>query len=107
MTVTELFFGRDIDGRMPLTDTEWSEFTQSVVTKEFPDGFTVLDGDGEWRDSATHNVVRERAKILLVATRPDTRLEEKIDRISGAYRRAFAQASVGVLTYEACGAFGN
>ena len=47
MTVVELFFGRDIPGRAPLTDREWSDFAASVVSKEFPDGFTVTDGDGE------------------------------------------------------------
>ena len=52
MTVVELFFGRDIPGRNLLTEREWSDFRASVLSHAFPQGFTVTDGDGEWRDPA-------------------------------------------------------
>jgi len=38
MLVAELFFGRGIKGREPLTDTEWAEFTAQIITPNFPDG---------------------------------------------------------------------
>ena len=57
MTVTELFFGRDIPGRPPLNDQEWSDFSAGVIAKEFPDGFTTMDGEGQWRDPATQAVI--------------------------------------------------
>ncbi len=34
-----LFFGRNIVGRLPLTDTEWADFAARVVTLNLPDGF--------------------------------------------------------------------
>src|SRR5579864_6533708 len=74
MTVVELFFGRDIPGRAPLSDREWSDFAASILSREFPDGFTVVDGDGEWRDPATQTVARERSKVLLVAVRKSPEL---------------------------------
>jgi hypothetical protein len=103
--VTELFFGRDIAGRAPLSDLEWSRFAASAIATEFPDGFTVLDGEGEWRDPATHTMVRERTKILLVASVESDDTAARIARISEGYRRSFAQTSVGVLGFDACGAF--
>lgn len=105
MTVLELFFGRDIPGREPLTDREWSEFAASVVAKEFPDGFTVTDGDGEWRDPATKTITRERTKILTVAAPRSPDLASRISRIREAYGHMYRQTSVGVLTYDACGQF--
>lgn len=105
MTVTELFFGRDIPGRAPLTDREWSDFAASVVSKEFPDGFTVTDADGEWRDPSTQAVTRERTKILIVAAANLPELAARISRVRNAYLRLYRQTSVGVLTYVACGAF--
>jgi hypothetical protein len=104
MTVTELFFGRDVPGRAELTDSEWSSFAASVIAREFPAGFTVLDGAGQWRDSATQAISRERSKVLLVV-QPTSGLAPKIERVRAAYKEMYQQASVGTLTYEACATF--
>ncbi|HEY2445855.1 MAG TPA: DUF3574 domain-containing protein [Rhizomicrobium sp.] len=105
MTVTEMFFGRDIPGRAPLTEKEWSAFVALTITKEFPDGFTVLDGDGYWLDPRTNAPAREGAKILIAAAVPSDGLAARIERISDAYKTDFHQESVGVLAYRACGNF--
>jgi Protein of unknown function (DUF3574) len=104
-TVIELFFGRDIPGRGPLTDAEWNDFVARVVTDQFPDGFTVLDGYGQWADQATGRTIREQSKILIAAADPDSDLKTRIGSVIAAYRTQFHQRSVGVLTSEACGAF--
>jgi len=104
-TVVELFFGRDIPGREPLTEAEWSDFSTRIVTQQFPDGFTVLDGDGQWLDQSTGRVVHEKSKILLAAADPDSDLAARIGAVSDAYRKEFHQQSVGVLTTNSCGAF--
>jgi len=103
--VIELFFGRDIPGRGPLTDAEWDDFVARVVTQQFPDGFTVLDGAGQWFDQATRRLVREQSKVLFVAADPDSDLKSRITSVVDAYRQQFHQKSVGILTSEACAAF--
>jgi len=105
MTLVELFFGRDVPGREPVTDREWSDFAASIIAKEFPLGFTVTDGDGKWRDPATQIVTSERSKILIVAEPRSPDLASRISRIREAYSRLYRQTSVGVLTYDACGEF--
>lgn len=105
MTVVELFFGRDIPGHASLTDREWSQFASNVIAKEFPEGFTVTDGDGGWRDPATGVTTRERTKVLIVATPRSPDLAARIARVRAAYAGSYAQASVGVLSYDACGQF--
>lgn len=70
MVIAELFFGRDIPGRQPLTAAEWSEFSAQILTREFPDGSTSFDGEGRWRDPSTGEIVREPSKIVIVAVDP-------------------------------------
>ena len=106
MTVTELFFGRDIPGRRPLTEQEWSDFSARVIAMEFPDGFTTTDGEGEWLNPVTHAVTGERTKILLVAVAAKSSdLASRVSRVREAYARLYRQTSVGLLTYDACGGF--
>jgi len=105
MIVVELFFGRDIPGRAPLTDAEWDGFAATDITPRFPEGLTMFDGDGQWRVPETGAIVREKAKIVLAAVAPSSDLESRIDAVRQAYRRNFHQQSVGVITAPACGAF--
>ena len=53
MLVAELFFGRGIPGRAPLSEAEWRDFAAEIVTPNFPDGFTAFDAEGQWRNPAT------------------------------------------------------
>jgi hypothetical protein len=104
-SVTQIFFGRDIPGRAPLTDAEWDDFAARVVTSQFPDGFTVIDGSGQWYDQGTGKLVHEQSKILVVAADPDSDLRTRIGSVINAYRVQFKQRSVGVITAEECAAF--
>jgi hypothetical protein len=105
MIVAELFFGRTIGGRAPLTDGEWAEFSAQTVTPNFPDGFTVLDGEGQWRNPRTGLIAHEPTKILLVAAKPDPDLGRRLSAVIDAYARQFHQQSVGVITAEGCAEF--
>jgi hypothetical protein len=105
MVVAELFFGRDIPGRAPLTDDEWQDFSATVISREFPDGFTSFDGGGAWRDPQTGQIARERTKILLVAVAPSPTLPNRLSAVIDNYRRRFDQKSVGLITRTECGAF--
>lgn len=105
MLVAELFFGRAIPGRAPLTDDEWRAFSEQVIGPAFPDGFTTFDGEGHWRDPQTGAVAQERTKILLVAVAPSPGLPATLRAVIDAYRRRFDQKSVGVITRTECGAF--
>ena len=105
MVEAELFFGRDIADSAPVTDAQWSDFEAGVIARNFPDGFTVTDGDGEWRDPKSLKVVHEPSKILLVAAKPSPALKEKLEAVIDAYKTRFHQQSVGVITREVCASF--
>jgi uncharacterized protein DUF3574 len=105
MAVAQLFFGRGIAGRAPLTEAEWDDFAAAVVTPNFPAGFTVFDGAGQWQNPATGRIGRERTKILLVAAPPAADLGQRLAAVIDAYKSRFRQQSVGILTTDACAAF--
>jgi hypothetical protein len=105
LVIAKLFFGRDVPGRGPVTDAEWSDFVARVVSANFPDGFTVVDAEGEAIDQQTDRLLSEPTKILIAAADPDSEPATRIATVINAYRREFHQQSVGVVTDVECGAF--
>jgi hypothetical protein len=105
MLVAELFFGRGIKGREPVTDAEWAEFAAQTITPNFPEGFTAFDGDGQWRNPQTGLTAGGRTKILLVATKREPDLARRLSTVIDTYKIRFHQQSVGIITRESCAAF--
>lgn len=105
MLVAELFFGRDIRGRAALSDAEWSEFAARVVTPNFPEGFTVTDGSGQWQNPATREITRQPTRIVVVAAKRTPDLGARLAAVIDAYKARFDQQSVGVITRESCASF--
>jgi Protein of unknown function (DUF3574) len=105
MLIAELFFGRDINGRAPLTEAEWAGFVAQTITPNFPDGFTVFDGDGQWRNPRTGHIARDPTKILLIAAPRTGDLARRLAALIDAYKTEFGQQSVGIITRDACAAF--
>jgi hypothetical protein len=104
MTEAELFFGLAIKGRGPVTQAEWRQFSADTLTRMFPLGFTVTDGSGQWMDSVTHHIVRERAKVVVVVAER-AGLADKLSAVTRVYRARFRQQSVGIVTRPVCAAF--
>ncbi len=98
MLVAELFFGRNIAGRGPLTEAEWAAFATRTITPNFPDGFTVFDGSGQWQNPTTQKIARDPTKILLVAAKRSPDLAARLTAVMDAYKAQFHQQSVGIIT---------
>jgi len=105
MLVAELFFGRNIRGRGPLSETEWADFAAAVVTPNFPAGFTEFDGAGQWQNPATGRISREPTKILLISAQRAPDLAPRLTAVIDAYKTRFHQQSVGIITRDSCAAF--
>jgi Protein of unknown function (DUF3574) len=101
----ELFFGRNIGQRHAVTEAAWSRFLAAEITPRFPDGLTVVDATGQWRDKKRSMLVRERSKLVLLTLRPGPPDQAKIAAIVAAYKRRFHQQSVTVLVRPACISF--
>jgi hypothetical protein len=101
----ELMFGRNVRGRLGVSDTAWTRFLAREITSRFPDGLTVLDAAGQWRDPAGGRLEREPSKLVIIVTANDAPVADKIAAIAAAYKRRFHQRSVGVVTSEVCASF--
>ena len=105
MLVAELFFGRAIPGRPPLSEQEWRAFAAEIITANFPDGFTVFDAEGQWRNPATGVIARDPTKVLLVAAKRSPDLPGRLTAVIDAYKQRFRQQSVGIITRDSCASF--
>ena len=99
-----LFFGRSRDGVEVVTDARWRAFLAEEITPRFPDGLTVVDAAGQWRDP-TGTIERERTKMLIVLTAPDEEGMRRTDEIAEAYKHTFGQSSVLRAVTSACASF--
>ena len=99
-----MFFGLSRPGGGTVSDGEWSEFLAAEVTPRFPDGLTVLDGAGQWRDGSGA-IGREGAKLLIVLAEPGADAVRRTEEIAEAYKRAFDQQSVLRAVETVCAAF--
>jgi hypothetical protein len=105
MQVVDLFFGRDIAGRGPVTEAEWDDFAAKDLTARFPDGFTVFDARGQWLNPQTGVIGREASRMVRVAVPAGADMAPRVEAVSAAYRTRFHQVAVGVVSAEACARF--
>ncbi len=103
--VAELLLGRKIGDRLGVSETQFLNFLDREITPRFPDGLTVYDARGQYRDSERNRIVREPSKVVMIVLpgRPEdmTRLNE----IADAYKKRFKQQSVGIVLRQACVSF--
>ena len=96
----ELLLGRGTAG-----DTRWRQFLAREVTPRFPDGLTVYQTYGQWRDPKRNVVVRERSRVLRIIVAADAPAQDRIVAVAEAYKTQFSQKSVGIVTRPACVSF--
>ena len=103
-TEHRLFFGRSRGNIEVVSDTVWRAFLADEITPRSPDGLTVLDAAGQWRDGSG-TIVRERTKLVLILAKPDVDGMRRTEEIAEAYKRAFGQESVLRVITAACVSF--
>ena len=104
MLAAELLFGRRTAGGI-VSEAAWARFLAREIAPRFPDGFTVFDAAGQWRDPRRGRTVREPSKVVLIVFRDAPQMQEHLDAIADAYKRRFKQQSVGIVVKPACASF--
>ena len=105
-TIAEAYFGRNVRTRAPVTDAEWVRFMADIVTPAFPDGLTVLDGVGQWRNAAGQ-FSREDSKVLLLVLpgQDKAAASARLAPVTAAWKARFAQDSVLTVFRQGCAGF--
>ena len=88
-----IYFGRNRPDGGRVSDVEWQEFLDQVVTPHFPKGLTVVEATGQWRNRSGV-VERERAEVLTVLYRDDDAARRAVEDITTEYKRRFHQEAV-------------
>lgn len=104
MLIVDLYFGRN-GPRGGVTERRWAQFLAKEVTPRFPDGLTVVDGAGQWREATHKRIVRERTKVVTIAVAAADSVHTRVAEVVAAYKRRFQQKSVGVIVRDGCSAF--
>ena len=91
-------------GRGKASEARWKQFLAREVTPRFPDGLTVYETTGQWRDPATKAITREKSRVLRIIVPADI-ARDKIDALAAVYKTQFAQKSVGIVIRPACVSF--
>jgi hypothetical protein len=91
-------------GRGTASETRWAQFLAREVTPRFPDGLTVYETTGQWRDPAAKVITREKSRVLRIIAPLDT-APDKIPAVADAYKTQFRQKSVGIVTRKICASF--
>jgi hypothetical protein len=104
VTTEQLFLGLDAGVERGVSEAEWGRFLDSEVTPRFPDGLSVWDVAGQWRDPAG-NMSREPAKSLFIVLPGTASDRANLQALVDLYKARFHQKSVLVLETAACAAF--
>jgi hypothetical protein len=100
----ELYFGRSIAGAGEVSDADWSQFVDAEITPRFPDGLSVGDVYGQWRNPKGA-FVREQSKALFLVLTGAPAERQRIDLVRDAYKQRFHQDSVMLVEQQACVGF--
>ena len=104
MTKYELFLGQNIGTMGRVSDEEWRRFLTEEVTPRYPDGFSVLEAAGQWRDPMG-TIISEDSRNLVVIVRDPAAELPKITAIRDTYKTRFRQDAVLFVQSQICAGF--
>jgi Protein of unknown function (DUF3574) len=87
-----------------VSEQDWSEFLQSVLTPLFPAGLTVWQASGRWK-AADGSISREASYVLNVVHPGSEAAEAAIRSVVSEYKARFQQESVLRVKGAACVSF--
>jgi hypothetical protein len=92
---TELFFGTAKSDGTAVTEEEFMDFVDDVIARRFPDGLTVLKGDGQFK-TVDGETIKEQSFIVILLYPADTQKDSsrRINVIRQLYMNLHAQEAV-------------
>lgn len=96
-----LYFGRNIGTREGVGERDWRGFRDAVISHCFPQGFTVYEGAGQWKQGDA--VTRERSFVLEVVHPASARADSVLAAIARVYAQRFRQDAVMRVTTRVTG----
>ncbi len=104
MIQSELIFGSLRQNLPPVTDAQWQNFVDTDITPKFPDGFSVIAVQGQWKAS-DGTIEKEPSHMLLVYNDGSKATSDKLEQLRNDYKQQFQQESVLRTDTQICVAF--
>jgi hypothetical protein len=100
-TEVDLYFGRDQAAAGEVSDEAWEAFLAADVTPRFPEGLSVLDVAGQYREP-DGRLVREKTKLVVIVVFDASAWRPQVAAIAEAYTRRFGQHGVFRVERAVC-----
>ncbi|MGF1489072.1 MAG: DUF3574 domain-containing protein [Prochloraceae cyanobacterium] len=94
-----LFFGRSMPNGKEVSQREFANFVDNNITPRFPNGFTIFDADGQYRDRS-NTIIQEPSQVVTLLLKDTLENEIAIDEIIKSYIQQFDQESVLLAVNE-------
>ena len=101
---TELFFGLSKPNNSEVTEEEFQHFIDTKVTPRFPDGLTLINAKGQFKDSAG-TIIQEGSKFLILLYPFNKESNQLVEQIRLDYKNQFQQQSVLRVDEQSCVSF--
>jgi Protein of unknown function (DUF3574) len=102
---TDLYFGLSREDGPPVTDQQFDAFVDAVVTPRFPDGLTLFQAKGQFKN-ASGTIVEEGSRVIvLFYAADDPAAKVGVEQIRSKYKSRFHQESVLRVDDKSCVAF--
>lgn len=105
MVETQLFFGLSKPNGGTVSERDWQAFVTAEIAPRFPEGFSVLDGAGFWRDAATKKTISEKSRLVVRLHADGAAADAAIGAIVDSYKTRFQQDAVMRVDRPVCTQF--
>jgi mannose/fructose-specific phosphotransferase system component IIA len=93
----DLFFGRNISSGGQVSEEQFQTFVDQIITPLFPNGLTIFDAEGQFRDSSGM-IIEEPSKLVTLFVDDTPASQSGINQVVSAYLDQFNQESVLQVT---------
>ncbi len=97
----DLYFGGEAGNGRAVSEAEWAAFMAEEVTPRFPDGLSVIDVSGQYREPSGR-MVREKTKLIVVVIFDSPSHLGRVQAVIDAYARRHSQNSVFRTEHAVC-----
>lgn len=99
--ISRLYFGMAFPAGGEIAEQDWRNFEADHIATYFPDGYTVLHGEGGWRDTVTKETIHEPTIVVEVAHDGSQENLSALRIVGAIYKALFHQQAVMIQTVRA------
>ncbi|AFZ02691.1 DUF3574 domain-containing protein [Calothrix sp. PCC 6303] len=99
LTKNELYFGLSKPTGAKISEFEWQQFLNTVITPGFQEGLTVIDANGQYLNNVG-KLTKEKTKLVILIHEKNPSKNKMIQEVIANYKQKFQQESVLQVTSD-------